>query len=145
MIVPGRLRLGAAVSATTTENEPLLELPCASAAVHVTVVEPSENVAPEAGEHVVATAPSTRSVAEAAKLTAAPAADFASAVSVPGTARAGGVVSETTTANEAVPTLPFESTALQSIGVEPTTNALPEAGLHVVEATASSGSVAANA
>src|SRR5439155_1558242 len=36
----GTVTLGAAPAATTTENEPLLELPCASVAEQDTVVEP---------------------------------------------------------------------------------------------------------
>jgi hypothetical protein len=48
---------------TVNEAEPVL--PCASVAVHVTVVTPSGNVEPLAGAQVTGTTPSMLSVAEA--------------------------------------------------------------------------------
>src|SRR5207248_3123615 len=116
----GTLRSGAVVSTTSTSKLALPVLPLASVAEQVTVVAPSGNGSAEEGAQLVPTVPSTRSVADASMFTAAPAADVASAVSPKGTVTAGGVVSSTTTVNYAVPTFPFESTALHSTGVEPT-------------------------
>jgi hypothetical protein len=50
-------------NATFTVNAPVARLPCASVALHETVVAPNANVEPEAGVHVTATLPSTMSVA----------------------------------------------------------------------------------
>ena len=54
---------GGVVSTTLTGNVTVPVLLCASVAVHVTVVEPSAKVEPEAGLQFTATAPSTASVA----------------------------------------------------------------------------------
>ena len=86
------LKAGGVVSTTETSKDAAAALPRASAAEHVTVVEPSANVAPEAGAHDGVTAPSTRSDADAPKTTAAPAGHVASAVTFVGTA-AGSVPS----------------------------------------------------
>jgi hypothetical protein len=112
--------------------------------VHVTVVEPNGNVAPDGIEQLGVIAPSTRSAAAAVYVTAVPPGAVASTVIVPGTVTAGAVVSLTTTLNAALPTLPFESTAVQSIGVEPTGNDPPGAGEHDCPTTAPTGSVASN-
>ena len=71
----------------------LAALLAASWAEQLTVVFPSGNVEPEAGVHATATAPSTRSAAEAVKLTVAPLELVASAVIGAGTVIVGGVVS----------------------------------------------------
>jgi len=55
-------------------------LPCASVALQVTVVAPNTNVDPLAGVQLVATAPSSVSVAEAVNVNTAPAALVASTV-----------------------------------------------------------------
>ena len=54
--------VGPVVSTTFTISEPVDELPWASVAEQLTVVNPSGNVDPEVGVHVVATSPSTMSV-----------------------------------------------------------------------------------
>lgn len=80
---------GDVVSCTVTGNVPDEWLPAASVAVHVTVVVPSGNVEPDAGEQTYVTAPFTRSDAEYE--TAAPGAPVASAVIADGRLRAGVV------------------------------------------------------
>jgi hypothetical protein len=144
VIDSGTVTVGAVVSVTTTTKLALLVFACASVAVQSTVVEPTAKVEPEGVEQDGVTDPSTRSVADAAKSVAAPAGDVASTVIGPGTVSAGGVVSVTTTVKDAVPTFPFESTAMQSIGVEPTGKDDPGSGVHDCDRTASSGSVAPN-
>ena len=109
-----------------------------------TVVEPTGNVEPDSHEQDGATGPSTTSVADTANSTAAPADEVASTSIGPGTESAGAVVSATTTAKTAVPTLPFESIAVQPTSVEPTGKDEPGSGEHTCPTTASSGSVALN-
>ena len=60
-------------------------LPCASLAEHDTVVVPIGNVDPDAGEQVTATLPSTRSLADAVNVAAAPDALVAASVRLAGT------------------------------------------------------------
>ena len=72
----------------------------------LTVVEPSGNVEPEAGEHVGVMLPSTISDAVAEYVTGAPAADVASAVISDGRFSVGPVVSTALIPNEAVSVLP---------------------------------------
>src|SRR5438034_11245919 len=61
---PGSLSADGVVSATEMVKTPLVLLPCASVAVHVTVVCPSRKI-PGPGEQAGATAPLTMSAAEA--------------------------------------------------------------------------------
>jgi hypothetical protein len=61
----GTVTTGRVVSVTVTVKEADPVLPRVSLAVHVTVVVPSGKVAPLAGVHVTATAPSTASLAVA--------------------------------------------------------------------------------
>ncbi len=76
-------------------------LPWASVAVQVTVVMAIGNTDPDAGaQDTASVSPSTRSAAEALKVTAAPAALVASAVMLAGTVTVGGVVSVTVMLNE---------------------------------------------
>src|ERR1043166_2583568 len=56
---------GGASSKTSTTKESLAELPRESLALQFTVVEPTANVEPDAGEHATLTEPSTRSFADA--------------------------------------------------------------------------------
>src|SRR3989442_2295716 len=74
----GTVTTGPVVSVTVTVNDAALWLPCASVAVHVTVVAPTAKVNPLVGVQLVATTPSRRSVADALKLKIAPAALVAS-------------------------------------------------------------------
>ena len=55
MIGAGHVATGACVSLTVTVNEHVLVLFEASVAVHVTVVVPTGNVAPDAGTHTTVT------------------------------------------------------------------------------------------
>src|SRR5467141_2765364 len=71
----------------------------------VTVVAPNGNVAPLAGVQLVATGPSSVSVADAVKLKTAPVALVASTVAFAGTVRTGPVVSLTVTVKVLVATL----------------------------------------
>jgi hypothetical protein len=68
-------------------------LPALSVAEHVTLVEPTGNVEPEAGVQVTGTEPSTRSEAEALKVTLAPLGPVALTVMSAGTVTTGGVLS----------------------------------------------------
>jgi len=129
VMLAGTLSVGAVVSLTVTVKVALPVLPAESVAVQVTGVAPSLNVLPEAGVQVVATEPLTESVADAAKLTTAPAALVASAVMFAGTVTAGFVVSKTVTVRFAVPVLPAPSVAKQVTVVVPRGNVLPEAGV----------------
>jgi len=61
----GTVTTGPVVSVTVTVNDAAPWLPCASVAVHVTVVAPNGNVDPLAGVQLVATGPSSVSVADA--------------------------------------------------------------------------------
>src|SRR5215467_2514596 len=109
----GSVSTGGVVSTTcTTKAAVVVALPCASRAVHETVVLPSGNVEPDAGAHVTASTPSTRSVAVGfAKVTIAPAGPEASAVTSACAPIVGAVVSFTTTANVDVAPLPDLSEA----------------------------------
>jgi hypothetical protein len=91
---PGIVIVGAVVSETTTWKSALPAFPAASVAEHVTLVDPSGKVEPDAGVQVGVRLPSTSSVAEAENDTAAPEPDVASAVTgEDGTVTVGGVVS----------------------------------------------------
>jgi hypothetical protein len=117
----GGVMTGAVVSVIVTLKEPELELPCASVAVHVTVVLPKPNVEPEAGEQFGVTVPSTLSVALGLgeNVTAAPLADVACALMFPGTVSEGATLSTTLTVNCACVVL-LPSLALHVTVVSPT-------------------------
>ena len=72
--------VGAVVSCTVTRNAALLVWPLESLAEQLTVLVPNPKLVPELGAQLTATGPSTRSKAEAEKLTGAPAGPVASAV-----------------------------------------------------------------
>ena len=61
----GTATTGGAVSIVVTVNDADAELLWVSLAVHVTMVEPSRNVAPLSGTHDTAREPSTASSADA--------------------------------------------------------------------------------
>jgi hypothetical protein len=63
-MLAGSVSIGFVVSTTVTENAPDAGLPCASIAVHATVVVPSANVDPEAGVQLTGTGPSMLSSAD---------------------------------------------------------------------------------
>src|SRR5436190_4411013 len=120
--------VGGVVSRTMTLKLPEPVLPCESVAWHVTSVAPIGNVDPEEKSHVVDAdrSPSTVSLAETEKETAAPAALVASATtSVPVTT--GGVVSCTVTENDAVLVRPPESVATHVTVVVPNPNVASDA------------------
>src|SRR2546425_319491 len=138
----GAVAIGLVGAVTVTVNDAAVLLPCASVALQVTVVAPTGNVDPLAGVHVVATAPSSASVAEAVKVKTAPVALIASTVAFAGTVTTGPVVSVTVTVNDAAPMLPCASVAVHVTVVAPSGKVDPLAGVHVVATTPSSASVA---
>ena len=90
----GTVTTGGVVSMTRTVKViGVATLPAASAARHVTVVEPRANVSPLAGAHVAANVPSMSSAADAAKVCVAPSGPAAWIVTSAGTVNAGGLVS----------------------------------------------------
>jgi hypothetical protein len=97
---PGTERVGAVVSRTLTLNAVEVELPDASVAVHETVVVPSGNVLPEAGEQATCGDGSIASDAVTENETGAPDALTALAFWSPGLEIVGGVRSTTVTEND---------------------------------------------
>lgn len=94
-----------------------------------TVVVPSGNAEPEAGEQVTRSETSTMSVVVAEKVTVAdPVPVVASAVMSAGRCNAGGVVSRTVTVEEAEPRLPAASVAVHVTVVVPNGKIEPGAG-----------------
>ena len=117
---------------TVTVKLPVAELPRVSDAVQVTGVAPTGNTVPDALEQVTGRIPSTRSTAVAgAYVTTAPEALVAATVMGVGRVSTGFVVSTTVTSNEAVPTLPAASVAVQVTLVVVMSNGEPDAGEHV--------------
>src|SRR5437879_5778955 len=99
-------------------------------------------MSPDAGEQLTIVAPSTRSCADALKVTTAPVIDFASTVRSAGTRTAGGVVSTTVTVKVDAATLPVRSVAVQVTVVMPTGNLAPDAGTHLTATGPSMSSTA---
>ncbi len=106
-------------------------MPAASVALQVTVVTPTPKVLPEAGTQSATRLPSTRSRAEALKVTMAPEGPVAGVVMSPGTVTTGSVVSTTRTWKVAEPVLPAASVALQVTSVSPSRKVPPETGRQV--------------
>ena len=128
----GTVRTGGVVSITVTWNNPVTVFPWESEAEQTTfVVTKTGKVEPEAGEHVTATGPSTRSVAEAEYVTTAPLGPVAEAVISAGSVRVGGVVSRTVIVENAEPTLLAASVAVQVTAVVPNGKVEPEDGEQV--------------
>src|SRR5712664_2764804 len=138
----GTVTTGPVVSFTVTVNDAPLWLPCASVAPQVTVVAPNGKVAPLAGVQLVATGPSSVSVADAVKVNTAPAALVASTVAFAGTVTTGPVVSFTVTVNDAPLWLPCASVAPQVTVVAPNGKVAPLAGVQLFAIGPSSTSVA---
>src|SRR5581483_12526909 len=143
--------VGGVLSATVTAKVELVLLPAVSCAEQVTVVVPIGNVAPDAGRHETATAPSRLSLAAgAAYVTVAPPAPVASAVTVPcaaivgGVESGGGVPAPTKTTKEPAAWFPAASSAEHVTVVEPFGNWSPEAGEHdgVIEPSTRSSALA---
>ena len=103
LMLAGSARTGAVVSPTVTLNEADVEFAWASIAVHITAVVPNGKVDPDAGTQRTDVGPSTRSLADALKLTATPLDDAASFVTFAGTVTVGGVVSTTVIENDPDP------------------------------------------
>jgi len=138
----GSVSAGAVVSTTVTSNEPLVELPWLSVAPQSTEVVASANADPDDGTQLVATGPSTASVADAVKLTAAPSAPVASAVVLPGSVSDGPVLSATVTTNVDDDELPRVSLDEHAIVLAPRGSTEPDAGTHVAGRLPSTASVA---
>jgi hypothetical protein len=138
----GTLTTGAVVSRTVTVKlfEPVL--PPASCAVQFTVVVPTAKVLPEEGAQLVATLPSTLSLAEAENVTDAPLAPVASCVIAPGTVTTGATPSVTVTLNESLAEFPESSVAVQVTVVWPTGKVLPEPFVHEIAGLGSTVSLA---
>src|ERR1700730_13867612 len=104
-------------------------LPCASVALHVTVVCPTGKVAPDAGEQVGVIAPSRLSVAVAEKVTTLPVLTVVVWLMSAGAWTTGGVVSTRVMVilKLAVPVLPCASVALHVTVVCPTGKVAPDA------------------
>jgi hypothetical protein len=81
------------VKMTVTLNVPEPTLSCVSLAVHVTPVVPTGKRLPEGGMHATGRSPSTRSSADAANVTTAPAGSSVSTLKSAGIVMTGGVVS----------------------------------------------------
>jgi hypothetical protein len=92
---------------TVTVNVPVAVFPTLSVAVTVTVVFPTANVLPLAGEYVIVGLPTLSVPLAPLNVTLAPLADVALALTVPGTLTAGAVVS-TTPPLDCVPLLELE-------------------------------------
>jgi hypothetical protein len=120
------------VRLTVTVNVFVVVLPWESLAVHVTVVAPIGKFEPDAGVHVTATGPSTRSFAVGLLyVTVVPAGLVVDTVMFDGTpVMFGGVVSWIVTWNEAVEVFPAASLALHVTVAVPSGNIDPEAGVH---------------
>jgi hypothetical protein len=122
----GTVMIGSVVSVTVTVTvkDPDEGLPCASVAEHVTVVGPGLKLLPELGEQLVATDPSTRSLAEGPdQVTVSGGESVETDMSAGMPLRAGPVVSTTVTSNG-----PPES---QVTVVTPIGNSDPDAGSQV--------------
>jgi hypothetical protein len=140
-MLAGRVNTGGVVSITVTVKVPFVVLPCVSVALHMTVVGPMGNVAPETGAQANVAA-SSGSVALTTYVTTAPLALVATAVMLVGRLRVGAVLSSTTTVALAVPVLPAPSVAVQVMVVGPTGKVLPEAGAQVGVSEPDTASVA---
>lgn len=125
----GRVRTGALVSATMIWIVRVAVLPRESAALQETVVVPTGNVEPEAGEHVTGRVPSTVSVAVALNSTTAPSPPAASRVTLVESLSAGGVVSTTLTWKVPLAELERESDDVHVTVVVPNAKVVPDAGL----------------
>ena len=122
----GTVIIGEVVSSTVTVNEPLSVLSAESVVEQVTVVVPIAKVEPEAGEQVVANAPSTMSEADALKVAVAPDEPVASFVMLAGTVTTGEVVSRTVMVKILLPVLPATSVAEQVTVVVPIAKVEPD-------------------
>jgi hypothetical protein len=93
VISDGSVNFGGVLSATVTLKEAEPMLPALSVTEHVTMVEPTMNVEPDAGVQVGVKEPSTASNAEAVNVTTAPTGPVASTLMSTGTVTTGAVLS----------------------------------------------------
>jgi hypothetical protein len=128
VMLAGTFTVGGVVSTTDTLKLALPVFPAASVAEQLTVTVPRAKVEPEEGEQLGVIAPSTRSLAEAVKETAAPEGPVASTTLFAGTVTTGAVVSRTVTLKPPEAVLPAESAAEQLTVVVPSGKVEPEAG-----------------
>jgi uncharacterized alkaline shock family protein YloU len=129
---------------TRTRKVQVVRLVQSSVAVHVTVVVPTGNRLPEAGEHVTATLASALSVAAGTGYeTTAPLPEHAATLIFPGQVMAGGVTSRATvTVNVQVVRFVQSSVAVQVTVVVPGGNSEPDGGEQVTVTFGSALSVA---
>ena len=132
---------GAAV-VTVTLKLPVARLPCVSVAEQLTMVVPTANVLPDAGEQRTFTLPSTRSAADVVKSTIAPDGPVASRVIAAGSVNTGGVVSRTVIVKDGAATFPVASLAEQVTVVVPSGNVDPLVKLHETVGAGSTMSLA---
>jgi hypothetical protein len=133
---------GGVVSRTVTVKVPADALPALSAAVQETAVVPMANVLPEAGKQTTGTTPSIASSDDAAKVTVAPLAPVASAVTSAGRVSTGPIESRTITVKLPLDELPLLSVAEHDTGVAPIANVAPEAGVQLTGTMPSTASSA---
>jgi hypothetical protein len=138
----GTVTTGAVESRTVTANVAVAALPRVSYAVQLTVVVATGKVVPDAGAQDTGRGPSTRSAAELAKVTIAPAGPVASTVMFAGTVRAGAVVSRTVMVKPPEAVLPARSVDEQATVLVPMANTDPDGGVHVTGRAPSTTSVA---
>ena len=134
------VNVGPLVSRTITAKLSVAVLPAASVAEQVTGVEPSANFVPEAGVQLTTTFGVTASVADVVKLTVAPSAAVASAITSSGAVIAGAVVSCTVTENVLVELFPASSCAVQVTVVAPSAKVEPDAGAQAMVGSVSTAS-----
>jgi hypothetical protein len=140
---PGTTTIGAvsSISVTVTGSVAPPVLPEASVEEHETIVVPTPNWDPDAGEHVIAGAASTSSLTVAVYVTASPAGSFVLTFEGPLMLTVGEVVSLTVTRK--LPALEFvPSLALQFTVVVPRTNVEPDAGVQFTEGDPATASAA---
>ena len=97
VMLDGNVNTGGASPITVMVKLPCAVFPCESVAEQLTVVVPMGNREPEAGTQVTGTGPSTKSFAEATKLTTTPDAFGAITVMLDGSVNTGGALSVTDT------------------------------------------------
>lgn len=114
---------------TVTVNVSVAVPPKRFVAVHVTVVAPTGNIEPEAGEHSTLAEGSPRSTTVALNVTTAPPGPVAVVSRCAGRRSFG--TSRTVTPNEPVTVLPAGFVAVQFTVVVAIGNVLPEEGVHV--------------
>jgi hypothetical protein len=129
VMLPEQVITGGSVSVTVTENVQLELLPAASVAVHTTLVVPFGKLNPDAGTHTIEP-PKQLSVKLAVKLTLVVHCPGAAlTVMLSGQLGTGRSSSVTVTENGQLAT-PQPLEAVQFTVVEPTANAVPDAGVH---------------